>query len=214
MKTTWIATSLAGVLLAAGGCTTAQEQREETKGLSYSCLAPSVEFEGGRVQARFREKFQGTDIQYSKGCRKHYFMMSQVVDEAFKDDPSVGSVLLGAVKFPVAYTLDFLTMVPVRRALIHGEDAGKVCDALEDVSENTFVEDIEPAEGRFAGTLTVVNEQDPTEHYTRRIDGPITTVAVPVSEPADTYMVALRGQYASDNIRCDVDEQVLLEPGA
>jgi len=197
---------LAVMGLAVAGCVTKTQQKpdmQQRESISYSCLSPSLTLNGNQIEAEFKVKLQGKDVRYSETCRKHYTVTGSQLDKSVKEGKLTASILwVPVVLAAEAFVPGLAVISPI-----------EVCDAPERIAENTFVEEAQPAEGQFAGTLTIVNDKDPTEQHVKHLNGPVSTVTVPVASPAAGYLVHLRGTYQSEHLECDVDEQKLVEPG-
>ena len=202
----WQLAALAVMGLAVVGCATKTQQKpdmQQRESISYSCLSPSLTLNGNQIEAEFKVRLRGKDVRYSETCRKHYTLTGSQLDKSVKEGKLTASILW----VPVALAAE--TFAPGLVA-IHPIE---VCDAPEKTAENAFVEEAEPAEGQFAGTLTIVNDNDPTEQHVQALNGPVSAVTVPVASPSAGYLVHLRGQYKSEHLECAVDEQKLVEPG-
>ena len=205
----WKLAVLAVMGLAATGCSAKTQQKQDTRreSISYSCLSPSLTLNGNQIEAEFKVRLQGKDIRYSKTCREYDTATGEVLgdmDRMARRGDIFSAAIVGSILTPLALTLDVITL---------GEAGGEVCDSPERIAEEAFIEEAEPAEGQFVGTLTIVNDNDPTEQHVKHLNGPVSVATVPVASPSAGYLVHLRGQYKSEHLECAVDEQKLVEPG-
>ena len=206
--TPWRILAAAAAVLLATSCATDKRTYEEKESLAYSCLSPALTLTGEVFEAEFREKFRGEDIRYAQSCREHHSTTTYALD-FLSERGLVEGILMSPIMLTGAIVAEPLSALDIGAF----EGTHKICDEPELLAKDTFAEDVRPPEGKFVGTLTVVNERDPTDQYVRDMSGPASAVAIRVRSSSDTYLVALNGHYSSDTIECDVDEQVIVQPG-
>ena len=204
----WRILGVAVAALLSTGCATDKLTYEEKESLTYSCLAPALTLTGEVLEAAFREKFRGEDIRYAQSCREHHSTTTYALD-FLSERGLVEGILLSPVMLTGAIVAEPLSALDIGAF----EGTHKICSEPELLAKDAFAEDLRPPEGAFVGTLTVVNERDPTDQHVQDMSGPASAVSIRVRSPSDTYLVALNGHYSSDTIECDVDEQVIVQPG-